>query len=168
MDPSKLEIISDYDERFFLQKIHPDDQLSNDMSFILDGLVSSRLYKDLNVLICDSIVIKNGAVSYFLFNTKDGQGPLQCERGANKLILPVLNTYFIKRRPIINGTNTLKKPRNFSNMTNVKSLSNFEEMYPEDLLNIQDKAESETARKIAGDPSQFAYYVRNGGITILR
>ena len=48
-------------------------------------------------------------------------------------------------------------------MTNVKSLSNFEEMYPDDLLNIQDKAETETARKIASDPSQFAYYVRNGG-----
>lgn len=163
MDPSKVEVISDYDERFFLEKLHSDDKLDNDMSFVLDALVSSRLYKDINVLLCDTIVIKNGAVSYFLFNTKDGLGPLRCERGANKLILPVLNTYFIKRRPIINGTNTLTKPRNFSNMTNVKSLSNFEEMYPDDLLNIQDKAETETARKIASDPSQFAYYVRNGG-----
>ena len=47
-------------------------QVNNSFSFLLDALVGSQRTKDLNLFVSDTVVIRNGIVEYYLYNSKNG------------------------------------------------------------------------------------------------
>jgi hypothetical protein len=64
--------VSDFDQRFY-RDVDPANKVSEDFSFILDKIVESDKMQDLNLFFADTIVIKKGVVSYFLFNGEGGK-----------------------------------------------------------------------------------------------
>ena len=123
VNPNIENPVSDYDERFY-RFIKDDDKVSDEFSFILDMIVSSPHMTNLNLFLCDTVVMRKGSPYYFVFNGESAkvepsyQGNLRCITKANQLILPVLTTYFVKRRAMIYNRE-VKKEREFSNVSSI-------------------------------------------------
>lgn len=67
VDPCKEDFVSDYDEVFF-NRVVEGDTVCNEFSFILDRIVSSVHMVNLNIFLCDTVVLKKGSPHYFIFN----------------------------------------------------------------------------------------------------
>ncbi len=75
VNESRIEQIPDDDFKFFKER-EGHDEITDDFSFILDAIVRSGVHKYINVYICDTFVIKDGVVDYFMFNEKAGMVPI--------------------------------------------------------------------------------------------
>jgi hypothetical protein len=115
VNPSIPPVVTKYDEKFF-NCVAPGDQVVEELAFLLNPLSTSKLLPSLNIFFCDTVVVNKGVVSYYLFNTDAGKGPLRVINKPNQLIFPVLTTYFVKRRALLYNRVAKKEPE-FTNIS---------------------------------------------------